>query len=177
MPIVPDDGNKYDFFACDGNDEFGVFPAGLVEGFDDPTPIKLQRGDRSWGARHIAIKHGVWLDKSKLEVHEMVWRKLREGGAIYSAESDDKLKLSLRISPTALLILRYISAQQFFTVVSVYAHPYELDGTKLNRWPGQAFTGAMPAFCLPAPAPVAQPTVVVKKRRTFERPDDPPKHS
>lgn len=54
-------------------------------------------------------------------------------------------------------------------------HPYELDGTMLNRWPGQAAAGSMPAFCLQAPASVAQPTIIVKMRRTFERPGDPPK--
>ena len=167
MPTIPDFGNLYDFYSCNGNDEFAIFPSGLVSGFDTPTPIKLQRGDASWGARHIATKHGVWLAKHKLEAHEMVWHKLRETGVIYSAETDDKLKLSLRISPTSLLILRYRAAQSFFTVVSCYAHPSQLDGTPIAKWPGQSALGPMPNFCLPAAAPTS---VTIKKRRTFERP-------
>ncbi len=83
-------------------------------------------------------------------------------------EDEGQLKLSLRISPTSLLILRFIAAQNFFTVVSAYAHPAHLDGIEIGRWPGHRESGAMPAFCLLVPPP--DPIVKVKKRREFELP-------
>lgn len=172
MPSVPEAGNSYDFYEFGGCDEFAIFPGGLIEGFDDPTPIKLQRGDMSWGARHIATKHSAWLTKNKLEVHELVWRKLREPGNIYSTEDASKLKLSLRISPTSLLVLRYFEAKRFFTVVSAYVHPSQLDGLHLGRWPGRSEAAPMPAFCLPA-VPIRAtgvPVVNVKRRRLYTPP-------
>jgi len=136
MLTVPPPGDPYDFYAAADGLDIGIFPGGLVPDIPADLPIRLQRGNGQWGALHIATKHGHWLKKQGLDVHEMVWHKLRQRGAIYTTEENGKLKISLRISPAALVVLRLISsgAEVFMTVVSVYFHPKALDGTKLAEY-------------------------------------------
>lgn len=154
----------------------GFFPGGIISSIPEEIPIRLQRGDNSWGGIHIATKHGHWLDKQKLDVHEMVWLKLRQPGAIYTTESDGKIKISLRIHPSALLILRLIRGDTdiFMTVVSVYFHSSAPDGTQLALYrpleslpPGE-LKPPIPLYVLPTPpAPPANPVVIYKKKRTI----------
>jgi hypothetical protein len=168
MPDIPPMGSLHDFYVSPHGTDIGVFPGGLIEWITTDTPIRLQRGDSKWGARHIAIKHGHWLKKEKLEVSEMVWRKLSQPGSVYVSEDDGKLKISLRIHPSALMILRYIKTptDRFFTVVSVYAHPNALDGTHVGVYrPPSNVSQIPPVFTLPLPPPL--PQVTYKKRRTL----------
>lgn len=188
MLTIPAAGNKYDFYSSTDGIDIGVFPGGTISSIPDPLPIRLQRGDRTWGGLHIATKHGHWLKKQQLDVHEMVWLKLRQQGAVYTTEENGKLKISLRIHPAALLILRLIDtgSEIFLTVVSVYFHPQSLDGDKLCDYrPTQYLPGGdrklvYPAFSLPSsvppelapanPSPPPAPTVKYKKKREFVAP-------
>jgi hypothetical protein len=184
MPSVPPNGSPYDFYTSAGERDIGIFPGQLIPEVPDSIPVCLQRGDRSWGGIHIATKHGHWLDGQKLDVHEMVWLKLRQPGSIYSTESDGKLKISLRIHPSALLILRLIRGASgksalgdFMTVVSVYFHPKSLDGKRIAAYqpiaPPQPF-GKMPIipqYALPLPPPLPlSPTVIYRKKRVIVPP-------
>lgn len=163
MATIPPAGNKFDFYAVNGVANLAVIPGGTHKAQPADAPIRLQRGDPGWGAIHIAQKHDHWLAKNSMEVHEIVWTKLQQQGGIYSTEEEDKFKISLRLSPSALLILRLIPRSlPFFTVVSIYLHPSELDGEHIGKYFGSGTTGPVPALCLPAPP---QPPKITYKRK------------
>lgn len=167
MAQIPPLGKKFDFYTFIGESNLATIPAGTHPMQPSDAPVRLQRGDFGWGAIHIARDHGHWLDRNKMQVHEMVWAKLQHPGGIYNTEEVDKLKISLRISPSALLILRFIPRYQFFTVVSLYLHPDELDGEHIGQYPGNGLQGPAPNLTLPLPpAPV-----VVTYKRKFKKPE------
>ena len=162
MAVLPPPGNKHDFYAApNGSFDLATMPGGVVDFSPNHTPIRLQRGDGGFGAHHIAAKHGVWLDRHKKTVTEMVWEKLQQPGLIYTTEDASKLKVTMRFPPPALLLLRHISsAQPFFTVVSLYLLEGAVDGEPLGQYPTSGQT-QMPAFSLPPPKPV--PIITTKK--------------
>lgn len=168
MAQIPPLGNKYDYYTHNGLIDLAIIPGGTHPDQPDDAPVRLQRGDFGWGAIHIAKDHGHWLDKNKMQVHEMVWTKLQHAGGIYNTEDDNKLKISLRISPSALLILRFIPRYCFYTVVSLYLHPNGLDGEHIGHYPGNGKLGAAPNLILPIP-PVPVPVKVIYKKK-FSRP-------
>lgn len=140
---------QYGFWTVDGSTNFGTMPGGVFEGINEPLPIKLQVGNASWGAIHIDKKHGHWLVKNKQTAAGMLYRKLSDGGSVYSTEEADKSKVNLALMPSALLILRYIPKQKFLTVVSIYEKRGGLDGGFLGRYVGSGVYG-----CGPVPVPV-----------------------
>jgi len=170
MAQIPPLGNKLDFYSRNGVTDLAIIPGGTHPDQPADAPVRLQRGDFGWGAIHIATKHGHWLDKNNLQVHEMVWFKLQQAGGIYNTEEEDKLKISLRISPSALLILRFIPRHGFFTVVSLFLHPNGLDGEHIGHYPGNRMQGAAPNLILPIPV-VPVPVKVIYKKK-FSRPRD-----
>ncbi len=162
--------SAYDFWTYGGSKEFGLVPAGILD-TTGPTPICLQRGDSSFGETHIRFNHGTWVNKHASSVAQLVWKKCRQSGQMFATESGNKLKIAMRLSPDALMILRYIHAGglPFFTVVSLYPTPSSLDGDHLGR-----YTDTLPApppspvFSLPPlPAPVV---ITVRKKRVLIRP-------
>jgi len=124
-----------DFYLADEQMDFGVMPAGICAQIE--LPIRLQRGDTSWGAEHIERKHKPWLVKSNLNAQQMVWTKLQQSGPVYSTEENDKSKIIMRMPPAAFVILRLINTkpEPFLTVVSVYFREGGADGTKMGFYP------------------------------------------
>lgn len=178
MPTIPTEGDQFEFYSSATGLDIGIFPAGLVAQVPDALPVRLQRGDRLWGGLHIATKHGHWLDKQRLDVHEMVWLKLRQQGSVYTTEIEGKLKISLKIHPSALLVLRLIETanESFMTVVSVYFHPNSLDGTFLSSYqpfeslPAGGAALTIPHYALPVHLPPPPTVVTYKKKRTIAPP-------
>jgi hypothetical protein len=125
-----------DLWIVNGNCNFGWFPAGRVPGIDIEIPIRLHIGNAVFGEYHIKTKHGAWLQKLKTEAQHMVWQKLQTSGHIYATEAEKKNKLSLRINPEALMVLelRKHRAEYYFSVVTLYAHPKQIDGRSLGRY-------------------------------------------
>ena len=142
-------------------------PGGLLPGIEDPLPIVLQQGDGRWGAIHIQQRHGRWLVLNKHSAASMVYLKLQQSGTVYSAEQDNKSKILLTLSPSALLILKHIPAENFLGVTSVYFKDSESDGLRLGRYKGNsparaAGTVSQPLFALSTTlCPVAQPPVTL----------------
>ena len=164
MAYIPPPGNKFDYYTFNGTSDLAFIPAGIHPAQQQDAPVRLQRGDAGWGAIHIAKDHGHWLDINKMQVHEMVWKKLQHAGGIYSTEDVGKLKITLRISPSALLILRFIPKSNFYTVVSLYPYPNRLDGDHIGHYSGNGKQGPMPNLSLPiSSAPV------VTYKRIFKR--------
>lgn len=155
---------KYDFYSVNDTIDFAYMP--IIEGITDKTiPIRLQRGDSSFGSTHIDYKHKAWLQKNKTTAPEMVWIKLQQSGFIYTTEEDDKLKVVMRMPPAALVVLRFIEAREpFFSIVSVYFREGQLDGTKLGIYPSTK-NDATPEFTIPDLPKTA--TVFIKKKRMF----------
>ena len=126
----------FDLWKVNGNCDFGWFPAKRVQGIDIEIPIRLHIGNTFFGSNHINNKHGHWLQTQKKEAHHLVWLKLQTKGQIYAAETKEKHKFSLRISPAALMVLelRENRGDRYFSVVTLYAHPPHIDGNSLGRY-------------------------------------------
>lgn len=131
---------------------------GFVLNQEAPVPICLQRGDTKWGSDHIWKRHGTFTVKHSVgaafghEVPWLVWRKLQQSGSIYTAEVEGKLKISLPLSPNALLIMLLKDAPfQYFSITTIYTKEGGLDGTKLGRYVGIKWPAATPppTFWLP----------------------------
>jgi len=153
------------FWTVNGSTTFGVMPGGLLPGIDDPLPIKLQQGDGRWGAIHIQKRHSNWLLLNKHSAASMVHMKLQQHGTVYSAEEEDKSKILLTLTPSALLILKHIPAENFLGVTSVYFKDSEVDGLRLGRYKGTSRARAagptsQPVFALAGPLPSALAPVV-----------------
>ena len=145
-----------------------MFPGGLLDFVPAPIPIRLQRGNRSWGCEHIAAKHAPWLSLHKVDAPAMVFKKLQGTGRIYTSEEDDKLKIALRIAPSAVVILRFIKSEAaYFRVVTCYALQRIVDGTEVGRYQGIANLkgGPVPAFTIEDPPPATIVTVRHARRR------------
>jgi hypothetical protein len=99
-------------------------------------------------------------------VPELVWRKCRQSGVLYSTEDAKKGKIWMPIQPSALMILSYVPREKCWTVVSLYFHEGSLDGEQIGRYKDTMDVAAnVPTFFirdLPAP-----PKIVVKAKRKF----------
>lgn len=149
--------DKDDFWTLNGQTTFGTMP-GIVVGSEAPIPICLQRGiDTKWGADHIWKRHGHFAQRHAVgaplghEVPWLVWKKLQQSGAIYTAEEAGKLKVSLPIHPNALLVMRLNYApQMYFSITTLYTREGGLDGTKVGRYAGVKWLSRTPpTFDLP----------------------------
>ena len=122
-----------DWWLVDGSPDFAMCPGGMLEWVPDPLPIRLHVGDLSWGELHIGHKHKVWVNRQKMSVAALVYHKLNQHGSLYTTEADTKFKISLRLAPDALCVLRYEKAA-YWSVVTLYSHPQRLDGTRLGKY-------------------------------------------
>ncbi|MEQ1556627.1 MAG: hypothetical protein ABL915_07495 [Gallionella sp.] len=133
-------GNKHnDLWLVNGSPEFAIFPAGLVDGVESETPIYLKVGNLSYGETHIRSKHFHWVKKQNFQsVAELVYFKLEQPGLVYCTETDSKLKIMMRLNPSAMLVLQlYHHPHLHFSVTTIYQHQSALDGEKLGRYPGR----------------------------------------
>lgn len=158
---------KYDFWMADGSADFGVIVGGVKGITDLDAPIRLQRGDLTFGAIHIETKHGHWVKTQlKTTAPALVWQKCRQSGSIYSTEEAEKGKVWMPLSPAALMLLGYVPNKNFWTVVSLYFHEGKLDGEKIGHYSdSMAAPAAAPEFSikeLPKP-----PTITVKPKRKW----------
>lgn len=155
---------KYDFWLVNGQPDFGVIQGGVPGITDQDAPIRLQRGDASFGAHHIQTKHRRWVMTQQTSVPALVWKKCRQSGSIYSTEEIDKGKIWMPLSPAALLVLRYLPTLNFWSVVTLYFHEGRLDGDRLCRYIDAMAKPATPlAFTIPE-RPVV-PVVLPKPKR------------
>jgi len=145
-----------DFWTLDGQKSFGHLP-GLVLDRTDPVPICLQWGTKQWGARHIGHKHVPFITQNSVgaparhEVPWVIWKKLQQSGSIWTAEQAGKLKVSLPLSPSSLLILQLNEDDEpFFSVTTLYTHSRGLDGQNIGRYVGRKWLPkVIPVFHLP----------------------------
>lgn len=127
--------NKKDYYLIDGSPDFAVIPAGVIKGIDQQMPIRLPYGDTTFGAQHIMSRHGKWVADNEPggSVPALVWRKLSQRGTIF-LEVQSKLNLSLKITPSALLILKQLDG--FYSVTTLYSHQRAARGQVLGTYHG-----------------------------------------
>jgi len=146
------EGNeKFDFWLINGIKNFAIIPANTIKDIksDIPVhnniPIRLQVGNKMFGEQHIIDKHSHWINdlvkknyivSQENKVAELVWLKLGQNGAIYSTETSKKIKIMMRISPDALMVLHYTQANHeiFFTIATLYKATSPIDGTPIGRY-------------------------------------------
>ncbi|HEX8963857.1 MAG TPA: hypothetical protein VF801_12710 [Rhodocyclaceae bacterium] len=152
MPVFTSQGtHARHLWLVDNSPHFSHFPGGIIDGLNDPLPIWLYVGTAAYGEVHIR-KHAHWVSKAKKTIPEFVYEKLGQPGLIFNTEKEKKFKVSLRLTPSALLVLEYFDrVTPHFSVTSLYMHPATLDGMKLGRYPGRP----------KPPAAIAAPTILV----------------
>lgn len=173
--------NARDYWAVNGNIDFGFIPANLTPVATFSAPVRLQRGDATalWGHDHILADHGHWVKSTRLSIPHLLLTKLSQPGQVYTTEVDSKFKLSLSLTPNSLLILKFVpGADPFFGVTSLYFRSGPLDGIRLGRFPGCAHARELlasnPTFqlleaAIPQNNVVTQnkTTVTIKKKRNY----------
>ncbi len=128
MPVFTEQGNdKNDFIAIDGHIDWAIIPKNTIHKQKRDLPIRLRVGDQDFGKEHIELRHGKWLQKKRKTVCEMLWEKLsRCGGQFYNGNKKGKIKLYVRISPEAVLLLEEQydkpGKTHFLSVVTIYTH-------------------------------------------------------
>lgn len=127
--------HKKDYYLVNGSPNFAHIPAGIA-GVEQAMPIRLPYGDVTFGALHIMRKHGKWVQESEESgcVATLVWRKLSQRGGMF-IERDSKLNLSLKINPSALLILKQLDG--FYSVTTLYHHQRAPKGKLIGTYQGQ----------------------------------------
>lgn len=130
--------HKKDYYLLNGSPDFAVIPSGVIKGIDQAMPIRLPYGDTSFGAFHIKHKHGEWVTKNEPTacVATLVWKKLTQRGSMF-IEVDSKLNLSLKINPSALLILKQLDG--FYSVTTLYHHQRAAKGQLIGTYQGSVW--------------------------------------
>ena len=154
---------RYDPWMADGSPNFGIIqPVHGITTVD--AAIYLQRGAEKFGACHIETKHAQWVKNQGCCAPELVWRKCRHSGTIWSTEEAGKCKIWLPLTPAGLLVLRYVESKNFWTVVSLYFHQGPLDGQRIRAYSDSMRSSkGTPTFTIAALP--SQPNVTVKSRR------------
>lgn len=131
-------GNKkYDYYLINGNKDWANIPAGKIKGINQDLPIRLNIGDRSWGYEHINTKHKHWFKKIKSDVLNTLYLKLGQSGTIFNSEDSEKSKISLTITPSALLVFRISTDKEkndYLSIVTMYSKQGAIDGEKIGRY-------------------------------------------
>lgn len=127
--------HKKDYYLLNGSPDFAVIPGDVIKGISSPMPVRLPYGDGLFGAQHIMGKHGKWVRDNEPTacVATLVWRKLSQRGSIF-IEDQSKLNLSLKISPSALLILKQLDG--FYSVTTLYHHQRPTKGQLQGTYQG-----------------------------------------
>lgn len=127
--------HKKDYYLLNGSPDFAVIPGGVIKGIEAPMPIRLPYGDISFGAVHIMHRHAKWVSENEASscVATLVWKKLNQRGSMF-IEEQTKLNLSLKISPSALLILKQLDG--FYSVTTLYHHQRPAKGQMIGTYQG-----------------------------------------
>lgn len=127
--------HKKDYYLLNGSPDFAVIPENVIRGVCLPMPVRLPYGDSRFGAQHIIGSHGRWVRDNEPTacVATLVWRKLSQRGVIF-VEDQSKINLLLRISPSALLILKQLDG--FYSVTTMYHYQRESKGQKEGTYLG-----------------------------------------
>lgn len=127
-----------DLWLVDGTPDFAIFPKGIIPDISDDLPIWLKVGTPAYGEMHIHQRHGHWVRKHAKSVAEFVYLKLGHSGQVYCTEDKGKFKISMRLNPSALLVLNHVShAKPHLSVTTLYFHQGVLDGDLIGRYPGR----------------------------------------
>ena len=140
MPTFTQTGSTVDdFWLVDGQKDFAIVQVEAVPFLLQPLPIWLKVGNAVFGATHILQRHGKWALSHATSVPELVHKKLGQSGSVYTTEQDSKLKICIRISPEALVILNLFDRVRIphFSVTSIYAMPRSFDGERLGKYKGR----------------------------------------
>jgi hypothetical protein len=141
MPVFTRSGTRHkDRWLIDDKPEFAVFPGGVIAEVGYDLPIFLYVGTPAYGETHIRVRHAVWVKDQGLSVPELVHTKLCQPGLIYCTEENHKLKISLRLAPSSLMVLTLKQSRDYgehLSVTTLYAHPQRLDGLQIGRYPGK----------------------------------------
>ncbi|MBT8615535.1 hypothetical protein G6652_09265 [Polynucleobacter paneuropaeus] len=132
-------GDKaYDYWLIDESATLGFIPGGIIATHENPIPIWLHVGNPAWGEAHIQGKHGNWLASNQSTVIALVYEKLSQKGSIYCSEDTNKIKISLRLTPTSIMILTLQQRPQLhFSITSIYPHPARIDGEVIGKYLGR----------------------------------------
>lgn len=137
MPLFELEGVKESSrWLADGSPIFGYLAIDPSNSKSDQLPIFLKKGNFSFGSVHIEKKHHHWVRTTKMSVPELVYAKLRQRGRIFTTESNNKNKLSMRISPEALIVLELaaIGSMPHWSVTTIYKHPSALGGQEIGKY-------------------------------------------
>jgi hypothetical protein len=140
MPIYMQTGSTiHDFWLVDGQKDFAIVQVEAVPFLSQPLPVWLKVGNAVFGSNHILQRHGKWALSHATSVPELVYKKLGQPGTIYTTEQDSKLKICIRISPEALLVLNLFDRVPVphLSVTSLYAMPRSVDGERLGKYKGR----------------------------------------
>ena len=135
--IFSDEGDApFDYVLLNNQRNWAVIPAGTFQGFDEELPIRLQVGNKFFGREHIIYRHSRWLAKHQKTVEEMLHTKLNHSGTVYTTDKEAKIKINMRISPDALVVLAHIKTKHdsFFSVISLYYKNEYIDGEDIGRY-------------------------------------------
>lgn len=136
MPVFSTTGSKHsDFWLADGAQDFGWLRGGLVEGFNQPAPIRLHVGNAAFGQVHIDIRHGHWIQRQNTTTPELAWAKLQYPAQLYEAIPVGRLAFSFRFSPASVMIVEWKQGGSYFSIFTMYSHPNRpIDGRSLGRY-------------------------------------------
>ena len=143
MPSFSQTGSRaQDLWLVDGSPTFGTFPEGILPLYGQALPIWLKVGTSAYGERHIKQRHSHWVRKHAGSVPELVYLKLGHAGQVYCTEEQGKIKVSMRLNPSALLVLNLCTeaSEPHLSVTTLYFHQGKLDGDILGRYPGRPAT-------------------------------------
>lgn len=164
---------EYDFWLADGSPDFGFIEGGVRDITDKAAPIRLQRGNSHFGAEHIILRHKRWVNGLGCNVPELVWKKCRSSGSIYCTEEPSKCTVWMPIAPDAVLVIRYMHSDSFWTVITMYPREGTLDGECVGRYVDTLPTvGSNPAFTITGTKEPAAPLIIHKKRRQIVKPPE-----
>ena len=138
MPVFTVAGNReFDFWLLDGQPDFATIPGGVFDEFQQDMPIRLQNGNNWFGMRHIQRRHSHWVIKQEPSgcAATLLHRKLSQSGKMH-IEDDDKYLIAMRLAPEAVVILKHIPKQAFFSVVTMYFKQGPITGEEIGRYLG-----------------------------------------
>ena len=137
-PLFTKSGDwKDDFWLVNGSKDFSMMPA--TKDFPEPYPIRLHIGTPDYGSVHLEKHRHKWPKKmQEMLVVEILYEKLKGAGKIWLSESDSKVKVTLTISPSAILILtlKYMGSVKYWSVTSIYPFSKTPDGDVIGRYCG-----------------------------------------
>jgi hypothetical protein len=106
--------------------DFAVFPAiPHPQGEFLRAAVRLQVGDRRWGAQHIQLRHANELRKLKMNVSEFIASIVKSGSPIFCefegiGDRQRPQTVNVRIG-TVVLEYRQTAQGNFYTVVTAFS--------------------------------------------------------